>query len=150
MYQIQSNPMESMTGRPKVMVFDTDWKEYVNRMNLQEMGTVEEDAFRRDFTINAMYYNIHSREVEDVTKHGWVHLMSGVVRTPCEPLITLLDDPLRALRGIRFASRLHYAMAPELIEAAHDPRVSEALRCKISRERVGKEFEGMLSCTCNQ
>eukprot|EP01028_Stygiella_incarcerata_P012353 TRINITY_DN753_c0_g1_i1.p1 TRINITY_DN753_c0_g1~~TRINITY_DN753_c0_g1_i1.p1 ORF type:complete len:476 (+),score=147.78 TRINITY_DN753_c0_g1_i1:137-1564(+) len=117
-----------------------------SRIPQVEMGTVEEDAFRRDFTINAMYYNIHSGKVEDVTKHGWMHLLRGVIQTPCAPLVTLLDDPLRALRGIRFASRLRYEMVPELIEAAHDPRVSEALGCKISRERVGKEFEGMLSC----
>jgi hypothetical protein len=60
------------------------------------------------------------------------------------PLTTLLDDPLRALRSIRFAARLRFTMDDALIEAAMDDRVRQALAEKVSRERVGCEVDLML------
>ncbi len=56
-----------------------------------------------------------------------------------------MDDPLRILRAIRFASRLEFALHADIIAAAAQPRVRVALGSKISRERIGKEVEGMLS-----
>ena len=56
-----------------------------------------------------------------------------------------MDDPLRILRAIRFASRLEFGLHGDIIEAATKPHVRSALGTKISRERIGKELDGMLS-----
>ncbi|KAL0020486.1 hypothetical protein WJX77_009582 [Trebouxia sp. C0004] len=63
-----------------------------------------EDAFRRDFTFNSMFYNINTTEVEDFTGKGKQDLAAGIVRTPLQPKETFLDDPLRVLRAVRFAA----------------------------------------------
>lgn len=78
------------------------------------------------------------------------------------PKETFTDDPLRVLRCIRFASRFGFTMVPELQDAAKDPQIQvcgfhhchgkpcvehplqEALRVKISRERVGEELDKMM------
>ncbi|KAJ8905093.1 hypothetical protein NDN08_001604 [Rhodosorus marinus] len=62
-------------------------------------GTPQEDSNRRDFTINALFYNLRSEQVEDFTGRGLHDLENGILRTPVDPLTTLADDPLRLLRG---------------------------------------------------
>ena len=81
-----------------------------SRIPTMAFGTPQEDAARRDFTLNALFFNVHTRRIEDFTGRGWEDLRAGLLRTPLEPRVTLLDDPLRALRGVRFASR--YGCAP--------------------------------------
>lgn len=56
-----------------------------------------------------------------------------------------MDDPLRILRSIRFASRFEFSLHSDIIDAASKPHIRAALASKISRERIGKEVEGMLS-----
>jgi tRNA nucleotidyltransferase (CCA-adding enzyme) len=73
-----------------------------------EFGTPEEDAMRRDATINAMFYNLNTSSVEDLTRRGLDDLKNGLIRTPLEPVETFTDDPLRVLRLIRFAARFGY------------------------------------------
>ena len=108
-------------------------------------GTPEQDAQRRDLTFNALFYNLHSRCVEDhLGGAGLADLRAGIARTPLPPLQTLLDDPLRALRAVRLATRLGFSLAADLQEAAASPQVHAALRAKVSRERVGVELDGML------
>jgi len=96
-----------------------------SRVPIAEIGTPEEDAYRRDLTINAMFYNINKNEVEDFTKQGVNDLKHGVIRTPLEPLQTFMDDPLRVLRTIRFATRFDFKIVDEIYEAAkcNDVRV---------------------------
>lgn len=86
---------------------------------------------RRDLTINSLFYNINTGTVEDYTGKGTSDLRLGLVRTPLPPCETLLDDPLRALRAVRFASRLKFRVHEELMEAGRDPRVHEALCTKV-------------------
>ncbi|KAF6766474.1 transfer RNA nucleotidyltransferase [Ephemerocybe angulata] len=107
-------------------------------------GTPLEDAKRRDITINALFYNVHNKQVEDFTEQGLDDLRDGVIRTPLPPLETFKDDPLRVLRCIRFASRLGYTLVSELTDAAQDPAIQDALVSKISRERVGVEVDKMM------
>ncbi len=104
-------------------------------------GSPLEDALRRDITINSMFWNIHTESVEDFTGKGLDDLHKGVVRTPLAPRETLLDDPLRLLRVIRFATRFQYAIIPELLESMQDSIVHQSLRDKVSRERVGIELD---------
>ena len=108
-----------------------------------EYGTAEDDAFRRDSTINALFYNIHTDSVEDFTG-GLADLETGLIRTPLDPYTTLMDDPLRILRLVRFATRFDFKIDDKSKAAMSLPEIREALRLKISRERVGQELEKML------
>jgi hypothetical protein len=99
---------------------------------------------RRDFTINSLYYNINTNTVEDYTGMGLEDLENGIVRTPCDPLKTLLEDPLRVLRSIRFTETFGFAMEPSLAQALTHAAVKEELAHKVSRSRIGIEINKML------
>lgn len=110
-----------------------------------EFGTPEEDALRRDATVNALFYNLQTEMVEDFTNCGLDDMGKSLIRTPLEPFQTFKDDPLRVLRLIRFATRLNYEIHPDALHAMQDARIKSALKTKISRERVGEEIKKMLS-----
>jgi tRNA nucleotidyltransferase/poly(A) polymerase len=80
-------------------------------------GTAEEDSLRRDLTINALFYNINTGEVEDFTNKGLEDLKAGIIRTPLGPEQTFKDDPLRILRVFRFAARYEFSCDPEMVES---------------------------------
>jgi tRNA nucleotidyltransferase (CCA-adding enzyme) len=111
----------------------------------KEIGTPKQDAFRRDLTINSLFYNINTNKIEDFTGFGVSDLKLGIVRTPLEPLETFIDDPLRMLRTIRFACRYNFLVSDEAIEGARNEKIEKAFGEKISRERVGTEMEKILS-----
>lgn len=105
-----------------------------------------EDALRRDITINALFYNLHTQQVEDFTGQGLADLAAGVIRTPLEPVQTFLDDPLRVLRAIRFACDFGYTLDAKLSEAVLEhAEIKDAMTRKVSRERIGIEVRKMLS-----
>lgn len=114
-----------------------------SRNPYMEFGTAEEDALRRDATINALFYNLHTDRVEDFTG-GLPDMAARTIRTPLDPLQTFTDDPLRVLRLVRFASRLQFTIDPATEQVMDHHEVLDALRVKISRERVGVELEKML------
>ncbi|USD64818.1 polynucleotide adenylyltransferase PcnB [Vibrio sp. SCSIO 43136] len=68
-------------------------------------GTVEEDAERRDFTVNAMYYNIADYSIHDYA-NGVADLDEGVIRLIGDPETRYREDPVRMLRAVRFAAKL--------------------------------------------
>ncbi len=105
-------------------------------------ATLEEDARRRDFTVNALLKNLHSGEIWDPLRKGLEDIKLRVLRTPLEPDETFHDDPLRMLRAVRFRWQLGFDPAPGLYEAAK--RESERLQI-ISAERIRDEFTKMLS-----
>ncbi|KAG0275334.1 CCA tRNA nucleotidyltransferase, mitochondrial [Linnemannia exigua] len=107
-------------------------------------GTPKEDAERRDITINALFYNIHTHQVEDCTGMGLQDLQSGIIRTPLEAYETFWQDPLRVMRCIRFASRFQFTIAEDAKKAILDSRIKQALRTKISKERIGSELDKMI------
>ena len=152
---VLKNPEKSKHLETATMKVGSFWIDFVNLRaeeytqdsripDLMRIGTAEEDALRRDLTINSLFFNIVTGEVEDWTGRGFDDLRRGIVATPLPPLTTLLDDPLRVLRSIRFAARLRFTMDDELIAAAKDERVRNALAQKVSRERVGGEVDLML------
>ncbi|RWA13251.1 hypothetical protein EKO27_g1858 [Xylaria grammica] len=108
-----------------------------------EFGTAEEDALRRDATVNALFYNLNTSRIEDFTS-GLTDMKSRLIKTPLEPFQTFMDDPLRVLRLVRFASRLGFTIDPAAEEVMGNANVLDALKLKISRERVGVEIEKML------
>ncbi|CEL91861.1 unnamed protein product [Vitrella brassicaformis CCMP3155] len=115
-----------------------------SRIPTIEPGKPEEDARRRDFTINALFYNLNEKKVEDLTGRGIEDLQDRVLQTPLDPFQTLLEDPLRVLRAIRFASRFGLRISSKLEEACRDEQVHQALRNKVSRERIGAELDKMM------
>ncbi|ETI38991.1 hypothetical protein F443_15366 [Phytophthora nicotianae P1569] len=111
-----------------------------------KFATPADDASRRDLTINALFYNLHTRQVEDFTGKGVEDLIKGVIRTPREPVQTFLDDPLRVLRALRFACEFGFTLDPALERAVLGQReIVGAMRRKVSRERIGIEVRKMLS-----
>jgi len=70
-------------------------------------GTIEEDALRRDFTINALYYNIEDFSVVDYTG-GVADLEKGVLKLLGDPEERYREDPVRMLRAVRFAAKLGF------------------------------------------
>lgn len=148
---IQRNPDQSKHLETATMRVLDVWLDMVNlrtetyshdsRIPDVAIGTPLEDAMRRDLTINALFYNINTASLEDHTRRGFDDIRARVVRTPLPPLTTLLDDPLRALRAVRFASRLNFSFDPALFDACRDPRVHAALGAKVSRERISAEVD---------
>lgn len=117
-----------------------------SRIPTTAIGTPIEDSYRRDFTMNALYYNLHTKQVEDWTRRGLKDLLeTKLVVTPLDAYQTFHDDPLRVLRAIRFAVRFDMQLSQDIIKASMDPQIHTELHRKVSRERVGKELEGMLS-----
>jgi tRNA nucleotidyltransferase/poly(A) polymerase len=151
---IESNPeqskhLETLT----VNLFGQD-VDFVNLRNesygdsrIPEMsfGTPEDDALRRDLTLNSLFYNINEDKIEDFTGKGLKDLGidGGPINldTPLDPVKTFTDDPLRILRILRFYSRYQNSkIDPKVIEAMKLPNVQKALKEKVSAERVLTEF----------
>lgn len=74
-------------------------------------GTIEEDALRRDFTVNALYYNIEDFSVVDYAG-GMADLQAGVLRLLGDPDTRYREDPVRMLRAVRFAAKLGFVINP--------------------------------------
>ncbi len=70
-------------------------------------GTLEDDAWRRDFTINALYYNLQDFSVIDYTR-GMEDLAAGVLRVIGDPAQRYREDPVRMLRAVRFAAKISF------------------------------------------
>jgi poly(A) polymerase len=79
-------------------------------------GTPEEDAFRRDFTINALFYDIGTFGVIDYV-NGLEDLRAGVVRSIGDPEVRFLEDPVRMLRAVALSARLNFAIDPPTLDA---------------------------------
>ena len=109
---IMSNPEQSKhleTARMKVRGLWIDLvnlrsEEYAHhsRIPTMEFGTPEQDAHRRDFTINAMFYNINEGTIEDFTKRGIQDLRDGIIRTPLPPKETFMDGKKKGKIGAKY------------------------------------------------
>lgn len=105
-------------------------------------GTPEEDAVRRDFTINGLFYDIATYAVLDYVG-GVDDLSHGLVRTIGEPEIRFREDPVRMMRACEFAARLGFRMTDRLLAAIEEvrgelrksaaPRVTEELLDPLRR-----------------
>jgi poly(A) polymerase len=97
---------------------------------------LSEDLFRRDFTINAMALRLPEKTFVDPF-NGLQDLIDGVIRTPGAPEVSFGDDPLRMMRGARFASQLGFEIEPATFEAM--TAMAERIEI-ISAERLQTEF----------
>jgi poly(A) polymerase len=100
-------------------------------------GDAHEDAIRRDFTINALFYDLDRREVLD-----WCGGMNDIARrtihTIGDPTVRFREDPVRILRAIKFAARLDLGIDPEVYDAM------VACREELARAARARLFEEIL------
>ena len=151
-------------GRSNLVVFENfgtamlqldDWKlEFVgarkesyhrySRKPKVEVGTLDDDLSRRDFTVNAMAVSLNAADFGSLLDpfDGRLAMQEKILRTPLNPEATFDDDPLRIMRAFRFACQLEFSIEPSVLEAAK----KMAPRLKIvSQERVSDEFMKILS-----
>ncbi|HEX9112990.1 MAG TPA: poly(A) polymerase, partial [Nitrospirota bacterium] len=89
-------------------------------------GTPEEDARRRDFTVNALFYNIADFSVIDYVG-GMEDLKKGLIRTIGDPVVRFTEDPVRMVRAVRFTAMLGFAVEEKTYQAMMDLRDKVAL-----------------------
>ena len=116
-------PVELAAGedRPDSLLIDDD----------NVFGTAEQDARRRDFTINGLFYDVVAGRVLDFV-HGRRDLQQRLVRTIGDPERRMREDPIRILRAVRFASRLQFEIEPRTY-AAMEGAVEDLPRCAPPR-----------------
>src|SRR3954469_11504605 len=98
-------------------------------------GTPEQDARRRDFTINGLFYDIETKEVIDHV-NGTPDLEARVVRTIGDPDIRFREDPVRILRAVKFAARCDLTIEPETYRRMmeHSGEIAKCAQARVSEE----------------
>ncbi|STX51684.1 poly(A) polymerase I [Legionella busanensis] len=105
-------------------------------------GTIDEDAWRRDFTINSLYYSVKDAAIVDFTG-GVKDIHDQTLRIIGNPEIRYQEDPVRMLRAIRFSAKLHFKLAPETAEPLEK---LSSLILHISSSRLFDEMTKLYQC----
>ena len=103
-------------------------------------SSIEEDLARRDFTVNALARDVHSGRVLDLFG-GEADIRAGVIRAVGDAATRFREDPLRILRGLRFASQLDFAIDPATAAGMEE---TVSLLTTLSQERVTAELDKLL------
>ncbi len=100
-----------------------------------EWGSVEDDAMRRDFTVNGLFFDVEARDVVDFVD-GMRDLDEGLIRTIGAPEVRFREDPVRMIRAVKFAARLDFDFEPDtwkaLLAVADD--ISKCSRARLLEE----------------
>jgi len=108
-----------------------------------EDGSIKDDQDRRDFTINAMAISLNDGTWGELVDpfDGVGDLKKGILRTPLEPAKTYIDDPLRMMRAIRFATQLDFQIEEESFQAIYENRERISI---VSQERITDELNKII------
>lgn len=141
MVTIQGHTVELVTARAER--YDTR-----TRKPTVVPASLEEDARRRDFTVNTLLQNLHTGRMMDPLKCARRHLRMRLLKTPLPPEDTFFDDPLRMLRAVRFAVRLDFRIERSTWRAmrreAHRLNLLGPDPPVVSAERIRDEFVKIL------
>lgn len=127
--------VETATFRKNPPPTDGDEEESLLIRSDNVFGEAHEDALRRDFTINALFYDLAEGAVLDWTG-GMQHIEARTVHTIGDPMVRFQEDPIRILRAIKFAARLDFGISQEVYDAAVQCRgaLAMAARPRLSEE----------------
>jgi len=138
------------TAQFKYRDFDVEFvgarkESYQNHSRKPEVseGTIEDDQKRRDYTVNALAISLNKANYGKLIDpfNGIADLNNKILRTPLNPDITFSDDPLRMMRGIRFATQLGFSLEKETYEAISRNR--ERIKI-VSQERITDELNKII------
>jgi poly(A) polymerase len=133
--------IETATFRRAPQQDDNDSDDLLIRTD-NVFGEAHQDAARRDFTINALFYDLEHRVVLD-----WVGGMPDIerrtVHTIGDPSVRFREDPVRILRAIKFAARLDFGISPEVYDAMVECRATLA---RAAKPRLFDELLKLLRC----
>jgi poly(A) polymerase len=114
------DPSVEIEDAPVVVASSPDPQDGIIRRD-NTFGTPEEDAFRRDFTVNALAYDIATYSIIDYVG-GLADLEQRVIRSIGDPKVRFVEDPVRMLRAAVFSSRLGFSIDPLVLEAITELR----------------------------
>ena len=112
------------------------------RKPILELGTIEDDLIRRDFTLNAMAEDEDGNLID--LFGGLEDLKRGILKTPLDPIITMMDDPLRICRALRFSITKGFTIDPTIWNSFRQPEILEKLKLTVSSERIRDEIFKMM------
>lgn len=101
-----------------------------------DYGTAEEDAWRRDFTVNALFYDPVHDDLIDFTGFGIGDMHEGIVRAIGDPLLRFEEDPVRILRALKLVGQYNFIPDPETQKAIKSsiPLIMHAANSRLSLE----------------
>tara|TARA_R110000803_G_scaffold15232_1_gene42335 strand:+ start:119 stop:853 length:735 start_codon:yes stop_codon:yes gene_type:complete len=112
------------------------------RRPILELGTLGDDLLRRDFTVNSLAEDIDGTIID--LFGGIEDLAAGILRTPLDAHVTMMDDPLRILRALRFTITKDLTMSTDIWEAIKQPGILNKLELTVSGQRIREEIEKMM------
>lgn len=113
------------------------------RRPILELGTLEDDLVRRDFTVNAMAEDEDGNIID--LFNGMEDLKFMLLRTPLDPKDTFMDDPLRMIRALRFVITKDFVMFSDVWHAMKQPHILAKLTQTVSSERIREEVLKMMA-----
>ena len=113
-----------------------------SRKPILELGTLNDDLVRRDFTLNAMAKD-ENGTIIDLFDGIWA-LENKMLLTPLDAKVTMLDDPLRLIRAFRFSITKGFEISPRIWETCLMDSVVDKLELVVSKERIREELLKML------
>jgi tRNA nucleotidyltransferase/poly(A) polymerase len=108
------------------------------RRPILELGTLEDDLIRRDFTVNAIAEDEQGSLIDPFG--GGQDIIDGVLRTPMDPMVTLMEDPLRILRAFRFSLTKNFLMDDKLQAAISQREAWDKMKLVVSQDRIRDEL----------